>query len=150
MDRPGRDWPGVHDFWELAEASSPAEVRADLHAFDSNQHTAVLRFTGGTTGKAKCAGYSLANIWFWGCNPAHYYETFPYDRPRALFFSPLNHAASGSVVVPALITGGTVITQNKADLEVMGRVIEAERVNMIYGVPTVLYRILEMDLPRAP
>ena len=51
------------------------------------------------------------------------------------------------MVVPALIKGGTVVTQNKADLDVMGRVIEAERINMIYGVPTVLYRILEMDLP---
>jgi hypothetical protein len=29
----------------------------------------------------------------------------------------------------------------------MGRTIEAEKINMIYAVPTVLYRMLEMDLP---
>ena len=147
MDPPGPDWPGVHYYWQLVDESPAAEVRADLHAYDSGRHTAVLRFTGGTTGKAKCAMYSLANLWLWGCNPAHYYETFPYDNPRALFFSPLNHAASGSVVVPALIKGGTVVTWNKADWDAMGKVIEAEKINMIYGVPTVLYRILEMDLP---
>jgi fatty-acyl-CoA synthase len=59
MDPPGPDWPGVHDFWHLADEASPAEVRADLHAYDSSRHAAVLRFTGGTTGKAKCAMYSL-------------------------------------------------------------------------------------------
>ena len=87
MDPPGTDWPGVHDFWKLAEESFPAEVRADLHAYDSGRHAAVLRFTGGTTGKAKCAAYSLANIWFWGCNPAPLLRDLSLRKtPGAVFF----------------------------------------------------------------
>ncbi|MEW5912776.1 MAG: AMP-binding protein [Thermodesulfobacteriota bacterium] len=146
MDPPGPEYPGVHDFWRLVEAASPAEVTAEFVADDSRQHISVLRFTGGTTGRAKCAMYSLSNLWTWGCNPAHYIETFPYGSPRALLFSPLNHAASGSVVIPIHIKGGTVVTLNKVDLEQMGQVMEAEKVEMIYTVPTVAYRMLDAKL----
>jgi len=148
MDPPAKAWPGVHYFWDLVEKASAAEVDEEFAADNVAEHISVLRFTGGTTGSAKCAPYTLANLWAWGCNPAHYYETFPFDHPRALFFSPLHHAASGSVVIPVHIKGGTVITLNGADPEEIGRTIEAHQVDMIYAVPTVLYRMLEMDLPR--
>lgn len=138
--------PGVHNFWDLVEAGSPAEVTDEYVADDVAEHIALMRFTGGTTGRAKCAMYSLDNLWTWGCNPAHYIETFPFDRPRAMFFSPLGHAASGSVVIPVLIRGGAIVTLNKADLELIGKTIQDERVQMIYAVPTVLYRILDLGL----
>jgi len=148
MDRPKSSQPNVYYFWDLLEQASPAEVEEEFDAADATEHISVLRFTGATTGTPKCAGYTLSNLWVWGCNPAHYYETFPFAHPRALFFSPLHHAASGSVVIPVHIKGGTVITLNGADPEVIGRTIEAQRVDMIYAVPTVLYRMIEMNLPR--
>ncbi len=148
MDPPQGSWPGVHYFWDLVEKASPSEVEEEVAADKASAHISVLRFTGGTTGTAKCAQYTLANLWIWGCNPAHYYETFPFDHPRALFFSPLHHAASGSVVIPVHVKGGTVITLNGADPESIGRTIETHKVDMIYAVPTVLYRMLEMNLPR--
>jgi acyl-CoA synthetase (AMP-forming)/AMP-acid ligase II len=52
------------------------------------------------------------------------------------------------VVIPAHIKGGAIITLNRADPESIGSAIETERVNMIYAVPTVLYRMLEINLPR--
>jgi len=148
LDRPAESWPGLHEFWDVVEQASPAEVNEELTADNALAHTCVLRFTGGTTGTAKCAQYTLANLWIWGCNPAHYYETFPFEHPRALFFSPLHHAASGSVVIPVHIKGGTVMTLNSADPETIGRAVEFHEADMIYAVPTVLYRMLEMDLPR--
>jgi acyl-CoA synthetase (AMP-forming)/AMP-acid ligase II len=147
MDPPEESWPGVHYFWDLLEQAAAAEVEEEIAADDASEHISVLRFTGGTTGTAKCAQYTLANLWIWGCNPAHFYETFPFDHPRALFFSPLHHAASGSVVIPVHIKGGTVVTLNGADPQAIGRAIETHKVDMIYAVPTVLYRMLEMDLP---
>ena len=147
MDPPQENYSGVHDFWRLVEEASPAEVQAEFVSNDASQHISVLRFTGGTTGKAKCAMYTLSNLWTWGCNPAHYCETLPYEHPRALFFSPINHAASGSVVIPVHIRGGVVATLNKADVELLGRTIQDHAINMIYAVPTVLYRMLDMDLP---
>jgi acyl-CoA synthetase (AMP-forming)/AMP-acid ligase II len=147
MDPPEESWPGVHYFWDLLEQAAAAEVEEEIAADDASEHISVLRFTGGTTGTAKCAQYTLANLWIWGCNPAHFYETFPFEHPRALFFSPLHHAASGSVVIPVHIKGGTVVTLNGADPQAIGRAIETHKVDMIYAVPTVLYRMLEMDLP---
>jgi acyl-CoA synthetase (AMP-forming)/AMP-acid ligase II len=147
MDRPQKSWPHVYDFWDLVEQAAAVEVGEEFVADDSSEHISVLRFTGGTTGRAKCAAYTLFNLWIWGCNPAHFYETFPFEHPRALFFSPLHHAASGSVVIPAHIKGGAIITLNQADPESVGSAIEAEKVDLIYAVPTVLYRMLEINLP---
>ena len=147
MDRLQKTQPNVYYFWDLLEQSSPAEIEEEFSFDNAAKHISVLRFTGATTGKPKCVGYTLSNLWVWGCNPAHYYETFPFAHPRAMFFSPLHHAASGSVVIPVHIKGGTVITLNGADTEFIGRTIEAQRVEMIYAVPTVLYRMIEMNLP---
>ena len=148
MDRTDETWPDIYYFWDLVEETPGTEFSYDFVSNDTYQHISVLRFTGGTTGKAKCAMYSQSNLWVWGCNPAHYYETFPYDHPRAMLFSPLNHAASGSVVIPVHIKGGTIITLNKADTEMIGQAIAEEKTQMIYTVPTVLYRILDINLPR--
>jgi fatty-acyl-CoA synthase len=147
MDPSKEDYPGVYDFWQLIDEASPDEVQSEFVSNDANKHISVLRFTGGTTGKAKCAMYTLSNLWTWGCNPAHYCETLPYEHPRALFFSPINHAASGSVVIPVHIRGGVIATLNKADVEMLGSSIQDHAINMIYAVPTVLYRMLDMDLP---
>jgi acyl-CoA synthetase (AMP-forming)/AMP-acid ligase II len=148
MDRPKKSRPGVSYFWDVVEQAAAAEVDEEFAADNAAEHISVLRFSGGTTGRAKCAKYTLFNLWTWGCNPAHYYETFPFEHPRALLFSPLHHAASGSVVIPVHIKGGTVITLNRAEPEFVGRTIEKQKVDMIYAVPTVLYRILEMNLAR--
>ena len=145
MDPPENFRPGVYYFWDIAEQSAAAEVEEEFRADKASEHISVLRFTGGTTGTAKCAQYTLANLWTWGCNPAHFYETFPFDHPRAMFFSPLHHAASGSVVIPVHIKGGTVITLNGADPEAIGQSIESHKVDMIYAVPTVLYRMLRNE-----
>jgi len=148
MDRPEKSRPGVYYFWDLIKQSAPAEVAEEIAADSTAKHISVLRFTGGTTGVAKCAKYTLNNLWIWGWNPAHFYETVPFEHPRALFFSPLHHAASGSVVIPVHIKGGAIMTLNGADPEFIGRAIETHKADMIYAVPTVLYRMLEMNLPR--
>jgi hypothetical protein len=84
---------------------------------DTDTHIALIRFTGGTTDRAKCAAYSLSNLWTWGMNPSHYIHTLPFPSPRGMFFSPINHAASGSLIIPIFIKGGTILTLNVADAE---------------------------------
>ena len=147
MDRMEEAPEGVCFFQDLLDDASDGEVSTEFVADDSKRHISLMRFTGGTTGRPKCAAYSLANIWFWGQNPAHYYETFPFSHPRALLFSPINHAASGSVVIPAHLKGGAIITLNKADVERIGQTIALEQAELIYTVPTVLYRMLDTALP---
>jgi len=138
---------GVHSFWDLVRQASDAEVDAEFAWDDASSHVAVLRFTGGTTGRAKCAMYTPANFWAWGMNPAHYLHTVPFSYPRALLFSPINHAASGSVVIPIHLKGGPLYTLNGVEIELLGRYIQREGIELIYSVPTVLYRILDLDVP---
>jgi len=147
MDPPVEKCSGLHFFWDLVERASDAEVEAEFEWDDASSHISVLRFTGGTTGLAKCAMYTPANFWAWGMNPAHYLHTVPFPHPRAMLFSPINHAASGSVVIPVHLKGGTLFTLNRAEMENMGRYIQREGVELIYTVPTVLYRMLDMELP---
>jgi len=70
MDPPEKSRPGVYDFWDLVQQAEPSEVEEEFTADNAFEHISVLRFTGGTTGTAKCAPYTLANLWTWGCNPA--------------------------------------------------------------------------------
>jgi fatty-acyl-CoA synthase len=146
MDPMSETRRGLHFFWDLIERASDDEVDAEFAWDDADSHVSVLRFTGGTTGFAKCAMYTPANFWVWGMNPAHYLHTVPFPYPKAMLFSPINHAASGSVVIPVHLKGGTLFTLNRVEMEEMGRYIQQEGVELIYTVPTVLYRMLDMDL----
>ena len=147
MDESYENHPRLYSFWELCKEASDAEVDAEVDYEDAEKHIAVMRFTGGTTGEAKCAMYSVSNFWVWGMNPGHYMHTVPFPQPRAMLFSPINHAASGSVVIPVHLKGGTLITLNAVHMDSMGKIIEQEGVELIYAVPTVLYRMLDMNLP---
>ena len=147
MDPPPVRHPGLHHFWDLVDQASEPDVDAEIDYYDAHRHPAVLRFTGGTTGRPKCALYSVSNFWTWGMNPAHFMYTMPFPHPVIMLSSPINHAASGSVVIPMHIKGGTLVTLNQADLEKMGRVIQDHSVELIYSVPTVLYRMLDLRLP---
>lgn len=139
--------PKLHHFWDLVEAASDADFGAEAAFYDAHRQPAVLRFTGGTTGQPKCAQYSLSNLWTWGMNPAHFMYTMPFPNPVILLSSPIHHAASGSQVIPMHLKGGTLVTQNQADLERMGQVVQEHEVDLIYSVPTVLYRMLDLKLP---
>ena len=148
MDKPKEYLPDVHYFWELLDNVSPTEPSVEYVADDVYQHICLLKFTGGTTGKAKCVMFSLSNILSPGCNPAHYYEVLPFEHPKALLSSPITHVASGQMVIPVYLKGGTIVTTNTADIERIGVIIEQEKVDFIYTIPTVLYRMLDMNMPR--
>jgi acyl-CoA synthetase (AMP-forming)/AMP-acid ligase II len=148
MDEIKEKLPTVHYFWDLVEEEPSTEPSVEYVADDVDQHISLLKFTGGTTGKPKCVMFSLSNILIAGCNPAHYYEVLPFDRPKALLSSPITHAASGQMVVPLYLKGGTIVTSNKADIERMGRIVGQEKIDFIYSIPTVLYRMLDMNMPQ--
>jgi acyl-CoA synthetase (AMP-forming)/AMP-acid ligase II len=148
MDETKEALPNVHYFWDLLDEASSMEPSMEYVLDDVAQHICLLKFTGGTTGRAKCVMFSLSNILSPGCNPVHYYEVLPFDYPKALLSSPITHVASGQMVIPVYLKGGTVVTTNKADIERMGRIIEQEKIDFIYTIPTVLYRMLDTNMPR--
>ena len=133
--------PGVFSFWPLVETASDLDYDLSL---DSDQHICMLRFTGGTTGKGKCAMYSIDN-WM-ACRDAAFINT---DlglsaNTRLLHVSPLSH---GTIMLffPTVYGGGTNITLNQLDMENWRQIVESERVTHSFLVPTVLYRLLEMQ-----
>ncbi|MBU4566089.1 MAG: AMP-binding protein [Desulfarculus sp.] len=146
MDKPSRAMEGVHYFWDLVAQASTQDPDNEFIYEDPGKHIAIMRFTGGTTGQAKCTMYSLSNMFSAGLNPIHYIELYPFDRPKALLSTPITHA-SGAVVLPAYFKGGETMTLNRVDIDLMCQTVEQSQVDLIYTVPTVLYRMLDMGLP---
>ena len=147
MDKLDALMRNTYYFWELMEKSSPEETDVEYVADDVNKHICLLRFTGGTIGKGKCAMYSLSNILSASCNSSNFSEVFPHDNPKILVSTPITHA-SGTMILPAHFRGGTVITLNRPDIDTICKTVEREKVEVIYTVPTVLYRMIDMDLQK--
>src|SRR5471032_2825579 len=132
---------GVHSFWSLVDAASDADNEVSL---DTEQHICMLRFTGGTTGKGKCAMYSIDN-WM-ACRDAAFINTDLglSSATRLLHVSPLSHGTL-MLFFPTVYGGGTNLTMNQLDMESWRQQVEQERVTHSFLVPTVLYRLLEMQ-----
>ncbi|WP_429259460.1 class I adenylate-forming enzyme family protein [Paraburkholderia sp. GAS334] len=143
MDPPKDTRDGLVCFWDLLEGISDQNPGIES---DPDTDILIYRFTGGTTGKSKCAQYTMEN-WL-ACRNSSYLESEQiYDAgSRCLQMAPISHGA-GMALLPALFRGGCTVTQNAPDLLQWCRNIEAERITMSALVPTLLYRLL--DLPAA-
>jgi len=138
---PAEPREGVVSFWDAVNVASDAETRVEL---DDREHIAILRFTGGTTGRGKCVMYTPDNLM---C----IHETrFAYTRDqgmqpglRSLHMLPLSHAGIAAFAC-AFMAGGTNYTLNVPDLKAWCRVVESERITHTFAVPTLLYRLLEL------
>ena len=132
---------GVHSFWRLIDAASDADNTVEL---DTDTHTCLLRFTGGTTGKGKCAMYSIDNMM--ACRDGGFINSdMCFDQAtRLVHVSPISHGTA-ITFYPTFYAGGTNLTMNQLDMEQWRHVVETERVTHSFLVPTVLYRLLDMQ-----
>ena len=144
MDPPSSDQPvreRVLHFRDLVDAASDIDNDVEL---DTAEHIFMLRFTGGTTGKGKCAMYSIDNML--ACRDGGFINVdlhFNGDT-RLLHVAPLSH---GTLITffPTFFGGGCNLTMNQLDLEQWRVIVESERVSHSFLVPTVLYRLLELQ-----
>ena len=139
MDPPANELKGVYYFWDLIENASDNETGVE---HDMDEDVLQYRFTGGTTGKGKCAMYTIRN---WEQNRAISLEM---EDPmtmgtRFLHIGPLSHGA-GMFMYPALFLGAVQVTMNVADLRRFCVNVEAEKIDATTMVPTMLYRLLEI------
>ncbi|RMD91653.1 MAG: long-chain fatty acid--CoA ligase [Calditrichaeota bacterium] len=103
--------------------------------------TACLLFTGGTTGTPKAAQISHRQI-VWNTFNAHLADVQGSDVYLNIF--PLYHTGGFfSFAVPILILGGTVIQTRKFEAEQVLELIEKERVTIFAGVPTVFQQLTQ-------
>jgi fatty-acyl-CoA synthase len=132
----------------------PSEVGEDIHVLTAEvslngrldrgpqggDDIAFLLYTGGTTGVPKAATLSNQSV------VAHYYGTaLGWDLPerlRYLAVAPISHAA-GMLIMPTLLSGGTVILQRRFDPAAWLHAIQAEHVNVGLLVPTMIYALLD-------
>ena len=144
MDPLGRKAEGAHCLWDLIDGVSDAETNV-VHERDED--ILIYRFTGGTTGKGKCAMYTLANF-LAAMNQVHSHpENLIGPEIRHLHITPLSHA-SGMFVLPIYFKGGTQLTLNLPDLDQFCTSIQNERVTSTFMVPTLLYRFLELEVEK--
>ncbi|MFM0336403.1 class I adenylate-forming enzyme family protein [Paraburkholderia fungorum] len=143
MDPPPGAREGLAYFWDLLEDVSDRNPGIES---DPDTDVLIYRFTGGTTGKSKCAQYTMEN-WLACRNSAYLESEQLYDADsRCLHMAPISHG-SGMALLAALFRGGCTATQNLPDLTQWCRNVETERITMSALVPTLLYWLL--DLPEA-
>lgn len=140
MDPPAVTREGLYGFDEMLEGIGDHDPGVES---DPRADILVYRFTGGTTGKSKCAQYTMDN-WL-ACRDAFYAEPEQaFDgATRLLHMAPISHG-SGLSMLATLFRGGCTLTQNAPDLAQWCRNIEAEQVSVGSLVPTLLYRLLEL------
>jgi len=127
--------PDVHGFRELVRSSSPSARRVSLKLDD----VAVLQYTGGTTGPAKGAMLTHANlatnteqtsVWFTGVR---------YGEEVMLTCLPLFHVFGLTVAMNWAIRTGAmmVLLPNPGDVKALVKSIEKHRVTLFPGVPAL-------------
>ncbi|MFP6596239.1 MAG: AMP-binding protein, partial [Candidatus Hydrogenedentota bacterium] len=107
----------------------------------SPEDPARLRYTSGTTGRAKAAILphrvymcSLQNL------TSEVHDLSPEDN--VLHAAPLTHAA-GALVFPVLAAGGTNVLLPRFEAEAVLATIEREKISLMFAVPTMLLRLFE-------
>ncbi len=144
MDPPAKEREGVHSFWDLVREASDAEPGVE---HERDKDVLLFRFTGGTTGKGKCAMYTIGN---WEGQRAIYYALpEPLFGPdmRFLHIAPMSHGG-GLFVLVNFFKGACQLTQNASDIRQFCANIQAERITSTALVPTILYRLLELKESR--
>ena len=109
---------------------------------DDREDTVLIRFTGGTTGKSKCAEYTVDNLMFCRESFLTIPEPVGHKDVRLLHIAPISHG-SGTASLPTLSCGGCTITMNAPDLTAYCAHVEAERATGGFMVPTILCSLLE-------
>ncbi|GJG94373.1 class I adenylate-forming enzyme family protein [Cupriavidus pauculus] len=142
MDAPQVLREGMHHFWDLLDGVGDVEPGIQS---DTGTDLLIYRFTGGTTGRSKCAQYTIDN-WL-AARDTMYADPEQSvalnHRTRYLHIAPVSHG-SGLSFLPTLFRGGCTLTQNAADLKAWCRNVEAEKVTTTLMVPTLVNVLLEL------
>jgi acyl-CoA synthetase (AMP-forming)/AMP-acid ligase II len=140
MDPPAEHHDGLLSFATLLDGVPDTNPGVESDIF---RDPLVYRFTGGTTGKSKCAQYTIDN---WLASRDSFFaagESWLDAGTRYLHMAPVSHG-SGLGLLPTMFRGGCSVTQNVPDMRQWCRNVEAHRVTIAMMVPTLLYRLLDM------
>lgn len=144
MDPLEHPMEGVDFLWDMLEGVGDEETGVE---HDVDEDILLYRLTGGTTGKGKCAAFTLGNwlavMRYWYSAPENIFS----PATRHLSITPLSHASS-LFVLPIFFKGGTHFTMNIPDMTQYLKNIQAEKITSSMLVPTILYRFLEVEVEK--
>jgi len=128
----------VGAFRDLVANSPPLTKFADV---DPRNDVAVLQYTGGTTGVAKGAMLTHANLYL---NAAVIAEWFPLARDDiALGVLPFFHIYGMTAAMNApLYAGGSMVILPRFEVEAVMETIQKEKVTSFCGVPTMYIAVI--------
>ncbi|HEY2509055.1 MAG TPA: FadD3 family acyl-CoA ligase [Streptosporangiaceae bacterium] len=142
----GADWPGcaLLDWAELERrgASPRAAMSAPRMAATDPDDVSDILFTSGTTGQSKGAMSShrqaleVAGAWA-ECGQVTRSDNYLVINP---FFHSFGYKAG---ILVCLLTGATIVPQVVYDAEQTMRLIQAERITVLPGAPTIYQTILD-------
>lgn len=127
----------AEDLIALSETAPDSALRRRSVAADDVHWIA---YTGGTTGRSK--GVEIPDRALVQQVQTVITSLGLPERPRFLAVAPISHAGI-LPILPTLLRGGTVILQNGFDPERWLDVVQRERVNWSFIVPTMLYALLD-------
>jgi fatty-acyl-CoA synthase len=113
---------------------------ANARDLAASSDIAILNYTGGTTGKAKGALRTHAQVTAYCAAILADFE-IPIE-PRYLLIAPMSHVA-GTKILPSLLLGGTVHLLKGFDPGAVLATIARERINFTLLVPTMIYVLLD-------
>jgi long-chain acyl-CoA synthetase len=108
------------------------------------KNTAAILYTGGTTGVPKGVMLTHENIKSSAHNVCHFERSNHEDR--ALCFLPPNHVFAQMHIMNSIVyAAGSLVIQPSFDLDRAVDAIRRYRVTKFYAVPTIYFRLLQMD-----
>lgn len=127
------------DFERRLAAASP-EAQIDLDAVDENA-VVELFYTTGTTGLPKGVAITNRSLYLHTLTAINGFQVS--DRDTLLHVVPLFHINGWGTPQFLTAVGGTHVILRKIDFGAMLRLIEAEKVTKILGVPTIFNGLLQ-------
>jgi fatty-acyl-CoA synthase len=127
------------DFEHLLAAASP-EAQVDLDAVDENA-IVELFYTTGTTGLPKGVAITNRTLYIHTLTAINGFQVS--DRDTLLHVVPLFHINGWGTPQFLTAVGGKHVILRKIDFSAMLRLIEAEKVTKILGVPTIFNGLLQ-------
>ena len=132
LEEPHGDMPAFGP-WCAVQPATPVDV--DIRTGD----VAIIKSTGGTTGKPKSVMISHRNM---ATMIANFLALMPSEAPPVnLLAVPMTHGA-GNIALALLTLGATLVFLDRADPDRILATIAAERVTTLFLPPTVIYSLL--------